>query len=119
MRGENIQKDISSKYGIFLRKYGFFYLLILPGLIYLIVFKYLPLAGLTIAFKQYQPGMGFQGIFTSQWVGLKHFRKFMGSYYFGEIMRNTLMISFAKLLLGFPFPILIAIMLNEIGRAHV
>ena len=101
MRGENIQKDISSKYGIFLRKYGFFYLLILPGLIYLIVFKYLPLAGLTIAFKQYQPGMGFQGIFTSQWVGLKHFRKFMGSYYFGEIMRNTLMISFAKLLLSY------------------
>lgn len=101
-----------------LRKYGFFYLLILPGVLYLILFKYLPLAGLTIAFKQYQPSMGFDGIFTSKWVGLKHFRKFMGSYYFGEIMRNTLFISFAKFLLGFPFPILIAIMLNDLKNKY-
>lgn len=107
-----------NKCSAFLRKYGFFYLMILPGLFYLIIFKYLPLAGLTIAFKQYQPSMGFSGIFTSEWVGLKHFRKFMGSYYFGQIMRNTLLISFTKFLLGFPFPVLIAIMLNDLKNKH-
>lgn len=101
-----------------LKKYGFFYLMILPGIVYLIIFKYLPLAGLTIAFKQYQPSMGFLGIFTSEWVGLKHFQKFMGSYYFGQIMRNTLLISFTKFLLGFPFPIFIAIMLNDLKNKY-
>ncbi len=101
-----------------LKKYGFFYLMILPGIVYLIIFKYLPLAGLTIAFKQYQPSMGFSGIFTSEWVGLKHFQKFMGSYYFGQIMRNTLLISFTKFLLGFPFPIFIAIMLNDLKNKY-
>ena len=101
-----------------LKKYGFFYLMLLPGIVYLIIFKYLPLAGLTIAFKQYQPSMGFSGIFTSEWVGLKHFQKFMGSYYFGQIMRNTLLISFTKFLLGFPFPIFIAIMLNDLKNKY-
>lgn len=102
----------------FFKKYGIFYLFILPGLLYLIIFKYLPLMGLTIAFKDYQPSMGFSGIFTSEWVGLKHFHKFMGSYYFGEIMRNTLVISFTKFIFGFPVPILIAIMLNDIKNKH-
>ena len=101
-----------------LKNYGIFYLMLLPGIVYLIIFKYLPLAGLTIAFKQYQPSMGFSGIFTSEWVGLKHFQKFMGSYYFGQIMRNTLLISFTKFLLGFPFPIFIAIMLNDLKNKY-
>ena len=101
-----------------LKKYGFFYLMILPGIVYLIIFKYLPLAGLTIAFKQYQPSMGVLGIFTSEWVGLKHFQKFMGSYYFGQIMRNTLLISFTKFLLGFPFPLFIAFLLYDLKNKY-
>lgn len=98
----------------FISKYGLLYLLILPGFLYLLIFKYLPMFGLVIAFKNYNPSMGFEGIFTAKWVGLKHFRKFMGSYYFSEIMRNTLVISFTKFFIGFPLPILIAIMLNDL-----
>lgn len=102
----------------FFKKYGLLYLLILPGFLYLVIFKYLPMFGLVIAFKNYNPSMGFKGIFTSKWVGLKHFKKFMGSYYFSEIMRNTLVISFTKFFIGFPLPIIIAIMLNDLKNKH-
>lgn len=98
----------------FLKRYGLLYFMILPGLIYLIVFKYLPMFGLVIAFKNYHPSMGFSGIFTSKLVGLKHFKKFLSSYYFGEIMRNTMTISLTKFAIGFPLPILLAVMLNEL-----
>ena len=100
-----------------LLRYRFYYLLALPGLIYLLVFKYTPMFGLVIAFKDYDPYSGVAGIFSAPWVGLANFEKFFDSYYFGRIMSNTLIISLLKLLIGFPAPILFALMLNEVqGR---
>ncbi len=97
-----------------LQKYKFYYLLALPGILYLLIFKYGPMFGLVIAFKDYDPYSGVAGIFASQWVGLANFNKFFESYYFGRIMGNTLIISMYKLLFGFPAPILFALLLNEL-----
>lgn len=97
-----------------LKKYKFYYLLALPGVLYLLIFKYGPMFGLVIAFKDYDPYSGVAGIFASPWVGLANFNKFFESYYFGRIMGNTLVISMYKLLFGFPAPILFALLLNEL-----
>lgn len=97
-----------------LAKYRFYYLMALPGLIYLLVFKYAPMFGLVIAFKDYDPYSGVAGIFSAEWVGLANFKKFFDSYYFERIMSNTLIISFMKLLFGFPAPIIFALILNEV-----
>lgn len=63
-----------------MKKYKMYYFLLLPGLLYLIIFHYIPLFGVIIAFKDYHPFMGVEGIFTSEWVGFKHFKKFFNSY---------------------------------------
>ena len=70
--------------------------------------------GIIISFKEYQPFMGVEGIFTSEWVGLKHFQKFFNSYYFWDILGNTLAISLLKFIFGFPAPIIFALLLNEV-----
>lgn len=70
--------------------------------------------GIIIGFKDYEPFMGVKGIFTSEWVGLKHFKKFFSSYYFKNILGNTLIISLSKFIFGFPAPIIFAILLNEL-----
>ncbi len=95
-------------------RYRFYYLLALPGLLYLLIFKYAPMFGLVIAFKDYDPYSGVAGIFSAPWVGLTNFAKFFDSYYFGRIMSNTLVISFLKLLFGFPAPIVFALLINEV-----
>ena len=87
------------------------YILMIPILIYLILFCYKPMYGLIIAFKNYKPALGFAG---SKWVGLKYFKKFFGDYYFFRILRNTFLISLYSILWGFPAPILLALMLNEL-----
>ncbi|NOU65762.1 ABC transporter permease subunit [Paenibacillus sp. LMG 31461] len=101
----------------FMRKNKLYYALILPGLLYFLIFQYVPLYGIIIAFKDVAPFDGLRGIFTSEWVGLKHFRAFTGSYYFWEILGNTLLISFYRLLFGFPAPILLALLMNEVRIA--
>lgn len=85
----------------------------LGGMLILFTFSYLPLFGVVIAFKNYSINMGFSGIFTSDWVGLKWFREFFSFYRFGEIFKNTLVLSLAKLFFTFPAPILLALLLNE------
>ena len=71
--------------------------------------------GITIAFKDVTPYGGLSEMFTAPWVGLKHFKKFFDSYYFWNILGNTLNISLRKLLFGFPAPIIFALLINEIG----
>ena len=88
-----------------------YYLLMLPALIYVLIFCYQPMYGLQIAFKDYK---GVFGIAGSPWVGLKHFQSFFESYYFGRLMKNTLILSFYSMIVGFPFPIILALLLNEI-----
>lgn len=95
------------------RRYWPYYVLLLPGIVYFIVFKYVPMGGIMIAFKEYKLG---QGIFGSEWVGLKWFRILFGDSGFWIAFRNTIIISFYKLIFGFPAPIVLAIMLNEVAN---
>ena len=91
------------------------YLFILPGLIWYIIFTYAPLYGVQIAFKDFN---GAKGIWGSPWVGLKHFRNFLTAYTFPVLLRNTFLLSIYSLAAGFPFPIFLALMLNEVGAAR-
>ena len=91
------------------------YLMILPGLLYFLIFKYVPMAGLVIAFQDYEP---YKGIMGSPWVGLEHFRKLFAEPMFFTILRNTIVLFTMNLLLYFPVPIIIAIMLNEVRQAY-
>lgn len=86
----------------------------LAGILYLLVFSYLPMAGILMAFKDYNISMGIGGIFTSGWAGFKHFQAFFSDINFGMLMRNTIALSVLKLIFAFPLPILFAIQLNEV-----
>lgn len=87
------------------------YLLVLPALVYLIIFKYVPMYGVQIAFRKYTAVKGITG---SPWVGLQHFRSFFNSYQFSRVLINTVVLSFYELVIGFPLPILLALMLNQL-----
>jgi ABC transporter, permease protein len=85
--------------------------MVIPGLVFLTIFAYIPLLYSVIAFQDYDI---YRGIAASKWVGFKHFIDFFTSDSFFRLMKNTLGISFLKLLIGFPAPILLALMLNEV-----
>lgn len=87
------------------------YLMILPVIVYFICFHYIPMYGAIIAFKDFKPQIGIMG---SPWVGLEHFRKFFTNPSFTEILWNTLRISLSTLVFGFPAPIILALLINEI-----
>ena len=87
------------------------YVIIIPVLIYFILFQYKPMYGALIAFKNYKPALGF---FGSPWVGLDNFTRFFTSPFFGRLVRNTLLLSFELLLFGFPAPIILALLINEL-----
>ena len=87
------------------------YLMAVPALVYAIVFKYVPMYGTTLAFKKYNIALG---ILRSPWIGFDNFEKFFSSYYFWRLLRNTVLLSFYRLLYGFPAPILLALLINEI-----
>lgn len=87
------------------------YIMILPVVIYFFVFMYIPMYGASIAFKQFSPGKGIMG---SEWVGLRHFIRFFDGIYFVRVLKNTLMISVYSLVFGFPAPIILALLLNEV-----
>ncbi len=89
----------------------FLYLFVVPGVIWFLVFCYQPMYGLLIAFKDYDI---VKGVFHSEWVGLKYFTDFFYDYNFNSIMINTIAISLLKLIIGFPAPIILALMLNEL-----
>lgn len=91
----------------------YLYLMLMPGLLWLILFKYLPMYGVVIAFKDYNI---FKGIMDSPWVGMKHFQDFFSYHRFWDLLKNTVVISAYKILFTFPFPVLLALMLNEVGN---
>ena len=91
-------------------KYWQMYLLLIPVIVYFVVFKYVPMAGVQIAFKNFKVRGGIWG---SPWIGLKHFRDFFGSATAGKIILNTFLLSAYYLVASFPIPILLAICLNE------
>ncbi|MFK7696184.1 ABC transporter permease [Paenibacillus sp. HJGM_3] len=90
------------------------YSMILPGLLFFVIFKYIPLGGSVIAFQNYNI---FDGVFGSKFVGFKHFENLFAYPEFYRIFRNTLLISLYQLVFGFPAPILLALLLNEVGKA--
>ncbi|MEK3915860.1 sugar ABC transporter permease [Paenibacillus sp. FSL H7-0331] len=92
-------------------RFKILYLLLLPELIYFVIFKYVPMFGIIIAFKNYNIGLGF---WDSPWVGLNNFRNFISGVYFWDIMSNTIAISIYKLLFGFIAPIVLALLINEV-----
>jgi putative aldouronate transport system permease protein len=87
------------------------YLMLLPGIVYFAVFKYLPMWGVVIAFKDYSPFAGFWG---SPWAGLAHFQRFLTAPAFPIVFRNTLILAVYNLLFFFPLPIIVALLLNEL-----
>ena len=89
------------------------YLMTLPALAYILLFVYKPMYGIIIAFKNYKFKLGILG---SKWVGLSNFRRLLESYWFPIILRNTLTLSGLSLLIGFPVPIILALMVNEVQR---
>lgn len=87
------------------------YIMLLPGLLYFIIFKYIPMYGVLLAFKNYQPFLGF---LDSEWVGMKHFDRFFGDPLFWKLLKNTFVLAAYNILFFFPLPIILALMLNEL-----
>lgn len=96
-----------------LGKHGALYLMILPGILYFVIFKYLPMFGLVIAFQDYKP---YQGILGSEWVGFAHFEKLFAEPVFLDLLGNTLVLFGMNLVFFFPVPIILALMLNEVRQ---
>lgn len=94
-----------------LRNQRILYLMVLPGVLYFLVFRYYPMYGAIIAFKDYRV---LDGIVGSPWVGFQHFREVFNSTYFASILRNTLLISIYRFAFGIPVGIALALMLNEV-----
>ncbi|WP_230406768.1 ABC transporter permease [Blautia liquoris] len=99
-----------------MRKNWILYVMILPPVIYYLVFAYAPMYGIQLAFKNYRVKSGIWG---SPWVGLDHFKRFFKSYNFGLLIKNTIGISLYSLLVGFPIPIIFALMLNYIKNKYL
>lgn len=98
-----VKKDLKKNYSL--------YLLVLPVVIFYIIFSYKPMYGAIIAFKDFTPAKGVEG---SPWVGMANFISFFQSPYFVRLMSNTFLLSFYNLLFGFPAPIILALLLNEV-----
>lgn len=103
MFAQKVKKDFKKNY--------FKYLMVLPVIIYLILFCYKPMYGIIIAFQKYRPALGFA---RSQWVGFAQFKRFFADPYFWRVFKNTILISFWSLVFTFPAPIILALMLNEV-----
>ncbi len=97
-----------------LAKNKYIYIMLIPFLLFYIIFMYGPMYGAMIAFKDFTPKLGILG---SPWVGIKHFEAFFGSIYFWRLLRNTISISLQTLIFGFPAPIILALLLNEVRQA--
>lgn len=108
---ESVQRIKHNKLfkGIISNKY--IYLMLLPAITHYIIFRYIPMYGVVIAFKDFKAGLG---ILRSPWAGLKYFRQFFNSYYAWRLIRNTLLLNVYELIFSFPAPIVLALLLNEL-----
>ena len=96
------------------RKQGMLQIFALAGILYLFIFSYIPMFGIIMGFKDYTINMGISGIFTSEWIGFKHFIDFFTDYKFSKLFWNTITLSVLKIIFTFPMPIIFAIILNEV-----
>jgi len=109
-----LQKDNSLLHNM--RKYWPYYVMVIPGVIFFIIFKYIPLAGSVIAFKDYSI---YQGFIDSPWVGFKHFEKLFKYPDFHRVLINTIVLGACKIFLTFPIPIILALMMNEVRKSYL
>lgn len=105
------KKNIFTKLSFEISKNYELYLLLLPAIIYKLIFDYVPMYGILIAFKDYVPKLGIWG---SRWIGFRQFERFFNSYYFWELIRNTVSLNVFQLVIGFPAPIIFALLLNQV-----
>lgn len=110
MTQTNMRRGARRRYLRSLRRHADLYLLLVPALVALVIFKYVPMAGVQIAFRDYNIFKGLEG---SPWVGMDNFRKLFGSAEFLSVLSNTLIISGYKILILFPMGVIIALLLNE------
>ncbi|OPH57648.1 protein lplB [Paenibacillus ferrarius] len=108
---KTVKKSYTRQLWIDIRKDWDLYLALIPGIAFLLLFKYTPMYGIIIAFKDFNI---FEGMSASPWVGWKHFEKLISSASFLQVFQNTLLISVYKIVFLFPLPIIIAILLNEL-----
>ncbi len=113
-RNNPLKSKVSSKLLQDMKKHGALYIMLLPCIIFFIVFAYIPMGGIVLAFKEYKFNKGVLG---SPWVGLTYFKNFFTSYDCTNIIKNTLVIGFIKTIIEFPFPIILALMLNEVKNS--
>lgn len=106
-------RSLGDKFARHFKKDWQLYLLVLPSIIYFLVFHYQPMYGIQLAFKDYKP---LEGITGSPWLGFDHFERFFNSYQFGRLIKNTLGLSVYQLVAGFPIPIILALMLNTVNN---
>lgn len=99
----------------FKRNWGL-YLLLVPAVVYALIFLYIPMVGVLIGFEEYSPT---KGIFGSPWAGFKYFSKFFNSYNFWQIFYNTISLSLYSLIANFPIPIIFALLLNQMRTKHL
>ncbi len=112
---KNEQPGFMVRIGKELRMNKYIYLMLLPVIVYLIILNYIPMYGVIIAFKDFKPRLGIMG---SPWVGMKYFKEFISSIFFGRTLRNTVILSGLNLVFGFSAPIIFAVLLNEVRNIH-
>lgn len=108
-----------NKFWIKFKAQGMLQVFALMGVLYLIVFNYLPMFGIILAFKDYHIVTGIKGFFTSKWVGLRWFNEFFNDIEFWPVVRNTIVLSILKLIFTFPVPIILALVLNEVRNNKI
>ncbi len=111
-----IEKKEKLSFAKTLKRDKYLVYLFIPCFLYYLIFKYIPMFGIVIAFQDYSPYLGY---FKSEWVGLQNFIDFFESIYFWRLIRNTLMLNVYDLLLGFPVPIIFALLLNEVTNQGI
>lgn len=116
-------KNVRSRRGVkktgllrYLSKYRYYYLMLLPAIVFYVVFHYVPMFGAQIAFKDFNIRLG---ILKSPWVGLENFTNLFKLPKFSQVVITTIRISFIRLIWGFPFPIIISLLLNELKSIPV
>ncbi len=114
MKGlKNPNKGYFAALAFDISKYKYIYLMLIPVLLYYIIFHYIPMGGAAVAFQNFKPAKGF---FDSDWVGFKHFEDFLTGIYAPRVIINTVLLNFLNLIFGFPAPIILALMLNEVSH---
>ena len=99
-------------FSAYMRQNAWLYIFLIPGMVFLFIMNYLPMFGIVIAFKDFRVVKGIMG---SPWVGLKHFEYLFHAPDFWRILRNSIVLSLMRLICGFPMPIILALMMNEMG----